>query len=184
MLNQLLKTKALATAMAAVVAISASLVLATSAGAATCAPVKSSGKSVGKISIGSISIPIKAFNYPAGGVMEPEKNTTAAGLSQRHMPLSSEVGSSVLLWHRDYKGCLHPLNAFMSKKAGTQFSITDENGDAKKYRLSLVKVIKKGEYQESWFDLMGPRQLVMFTCTGVFKSGHYEKNMVFVATPI
>lgn len=160
------------------------LVLSESAGAATCKPIKSVGKTVGEISLGSIEMPIKSFNYPAGGIMEPAKNTTSAGLSARHMPLSSEVGSSVLVWHRDYAGCTHPLNAFMDKKAGSTFSLTDENGESRKYRIREVSVIKKGAYKPSWFNLIGPRQIVMVTCTGVFKSGHYEKNVVFIASPI
>jgi hypothetical protein len=171
---------------ATVVALAASITVVAidSAAAADCTPIKSTGKAVGAITIGSLTMPIKSFNYPAGGIMEPEKNTTAAGLSARHMPLSSKVGSSVIVWHRDYKGCIHALNTFMSKSAGTKFSITDEKGVTTKYRLNLVKVISKGDYQESWFNLIGPRQIVMFTCTGVFKSGHYEKNMVFIATPL
>ena len=176
--------KGFAILTATIVAVVTTMTLTSSASAASCTPIKPIGKTVGKISIGSVALPIKSFNYPAGGVMEPVKNTTAAGLSERHMPLSSEVGSSVLLWHRDYRGCLHPLNLFMDKKVGTQFTLTDENGERKKYRLSYIRVIKKGEYQESWFNLIGPRQIVMFTCTGVFKSGHYEKNMVFIATPV
>jgi hypothetical protein len=72
----------------------------------------------------------------------------------------------------------------MDKSAGTQFSITDEKGVTTKYRLNSVKVVTKGDYKASWFNLIGPRQIVMFTCTGVFKSGHYEKNVVFIATPI
>ncbi len=173
-------------AIIATVSISASLSLFAIDGsvAADCKPVAATGKSAGSISIGSLTMPIKSFNYPAGGVMEPAKNTTAAGLSARHMPLSSEVGSSVVVWHRDYKGCTHPLNVFMGKKAGTKFSVTDEKGITTKYSLNSVKVITKGDYQESWFNLIGKRQLVMFTCTGVFKSGHYEKNMVFIATPL
>ena len=184
MFNQLSKSTIIRVVAAAVLGISSLTVIVESASAANCVPVKSKGASAGKISLGSISIPIKAFNYPAGGVMEPEKNTTSAGLSQRHMPLSSKVGSSVIVWHRDYKGCIHPLNAFMAKKPGTIFSVTDENGDKQRYRINLIKTIAKGDYKESWFNLIGSRQIVMFTCTGVFKSGHYEKNMVFIATPI
>jgi hypothetical protein len=176
--------KLIASILALLFSLPMTLVLADSAGAASCKPIKSTGKSVGEISLGSIKMPIKSFNYPAGGVMEPAKNTTSAGLSARHMPLSSEVGSSVIVWHRDYDGCTHKLNAFMSKKAGSTFSLVDENGESKKYRLQDVKVIKKGQYKASWFNLIGPRQVVMVTCTGVFKSGHYEKNMVFIATPV
>ena len=72
----------------------------------------------------------------------------------------------------------------MAKKPGTIFSVTDENGDKQRYRINLIKTIAKGDYKESWFNLIGARQIVMFTCTGVFKSGHYEKNMVFIATPV
>lgn len=150
---------------------------------AECAPVKATGKTVGTIEIGSVSSQIKSFNYPAGGVMEPQRTTTVAGLSQRHMPLSSPVGTSVIAWHRDYKGCINPLNIFMKKQVGDTFSITDENGESKRYRLTVVRVINKGEYKKSWFTLIGPRQIAMFTCTGVFNSGHYEKNMVFIAVP-
>ena len=156
--------------------------LAQSASAA-CQPVKAKGATIGTISIGSVSAPIKSFNYPAGGVMEPQKTTLAAGLSARHMPLSSTVGTSVIVWHRDYAECLSPLNIFMEKKVGDTFSITDENGAQKRYRLTTVRVIDKGDYKRSWFTLIGPRQIALFTCTGVLKSGHYEKNMVFIATP-
>ena len=172
---------ALASASALAICLS---VVATGNANAACSPVKATGKSVGSISIGSLNMPIKSFNYPAGGVMEPQKTTAAAGLSARHMPLSSAVGSSVVVWHRDYQGCVNPLNIFMNKSVGTKFSVSDERGVSTTYRLDKVGVISKGNYKESWFDLIGPRQLVMFTCTGVFKSGHYEKNMVFIATPL
>lgn len=173
-------------AVASSIALVAGLSLTTSGqvSAAACSPIKSAGKSVGVISLGSLSMPIKAFNYPASGIMEPAKNTTAAGLSQRHMPLSSSVGTSIIVWHRDYQGCIHPLNAFMNKTVGTKFTVTDEQGKSHTFRLTKIGVIAKGDYKPEWFDLIGPRQIVMFTCTGVFKSGHYEKNMVFVATPV
>jgi hypothetical protein len=178
-----LSRRLIASSLATILVAGISVVVTQPANAA-CSPVAATGKGVGTISIGALTMPIKSFNYPAGGVMEPAKNTTAAGLSERHMPLSSKVGSSVIVWHRDYKGCIHPLNAFMEKKPGSVFSLKDENGDITKYKLTVVRVITKGDYQESWFNVIGKRQIVMFTCTGVFKSGHYEKNMVFIATPI
>ncbi len=168
----------------AVIALAASLLIPFQTANAACDPVKPTGKSVGAISIGSTSQSIRSFNYPAGGVMEPQRTTLAAGLSERHMPLSSTVGTSVIAWHRDYSGCTSSLNVFMEKKVGDTFKITDENGQTTRYRLTTVGVITKGEYKKSWFTLIGPRQIAMFTCTGVFKSGHYEKNMVFIATPI
>lgn len=154
------------------------------ASAAACVPAKPVGKTVGKIVVGNISMPIKAFIYPAGGTMKPPGSTLMAGLSQRHMPLSSTLGSSILTWHRDYNGCWNELNVFTTKKVGSKFSITDEKGATKQYKISAMKKVKKGNYDASWFDLIGPRKVVLITCIGDFKDGHYENNLVVIAQPI
>ena len=54
---------ALASASALAICLS---VVATGNANAACSPVKATGKSVGSISIGSLNMPIKSFNYPAG----------------------------------------------------------------------------------------------------------------------
>lgn len=151
---------------------------------AACKITKPKGKTIGTISAGKVKMPIKAFNYPAGGIMEPQGTTLAAGLSQRHMPLSSTIGTSVITWHVNYNGCWNALNILMSQKAGFKFSITDENGDVKRYKIVKKLTVKKGDYKKSWFNLIGPRQLALFTCTGSFSKGHYTKNMVFIAQPL
>ncbi|MGI9227146.1 MAG: class F sortase [Candidatus Nanopelagicaceae bacterium] len=149
-----------------------------------CVRVKPAGPTVGEISVAGVVMPIKPFIYPAGGIMEPQGSTLMAGLSQRHMPLSSSVGTSVVVWHRDYKGCVNRLNILFSKKKGDLFQIEDENGESRNYRIALKQVINKGDYQKSWFTLIGPRQIALFTCTGKFKNGHYEDNLVLIAKPI
>lgn len=151
---------------------------------AACIPVAPKGKTIGTITAGSVKMPIKAFNYPAGGVMEPQGTTLAAGLSKRHMPLNSTLGTSVLTWHVNYKGCWNALNVFMSQKRGFTFKIKDEDGKTTSYRVDQKLTVKKGNYKKSWFTLIGPRQVALFTCTGAFKNGHYEENMVFIATPL
>lgn len=152
--------------------------------AAACVPVKAKGKTIATITAGAVKMPIKAFNYPAGGVMEPQGTTLAAGLSKRHMPLNSTLGTSVLTWHVNYKGCWNALNIFMTQKVGFTFKVKDEDGKVTKYRVDRKLTVKKGNYKKSWFTLVGPRQLALFTCTGEFKNGHYTKNMVFIATPV
>ena len=152
--------------------------------AAPCKPVKPTGKTVGIIKAGSVELPIKAFSYPAGGVMEPQGTTLAAGLSKRHMPLNSKVGTSVITWHINYQGCWNDLNILMSQKPGFRFSITDENGKVRRYEIEKKLVVDKGEYKKSWFTLVSPRKLTLVTCTGTFKNGHYTDNMIFIATPV
>jgi hypothetical protein len=151
---------------------------------AACKTIKPKGKTIGTITAGNVTLPIKAFSYPAGGVMEPQGTTLSAGLSLRHMPLDSSLGTSVITWHVNYNGCWSPLNVLMSKNKGFVFSIKDASGDATRYRIERKLVVKKGNYKKSWFTLVGPRQVALFTCTGSFVRGHYDKNMVFIATPV
>ncbi len=153
------------------------------AGAAPCNPIKPKGKTVGQIAAGSVSMPIKSFNYPAGGVMEPQKTTLAAAVSLRHQPLNSPLGTSVIVWHVNYSGCNNALNVLTTQSAGYKFKVTDEDGETKSYVISKRSKVKKGDYKESWFDLIGPRKLLLVTCGGAFKNGHYEDNVVIIATP-
>ena len=158
--------------------------IALTASQAACKPEKPTGKTIGTISVGNLDMPIKAFNYPAGGVMEPQGTTLAAGLSLRHMPLDSKLGTTVITWHVNYNGCWSPLNVLMGKEEGFIFTLRGEDGVKNKYKIEKKLIVKKGDYKKSWFTLIGPRQIALFTCTGTFIKGHYDKNMVFIATPL
>ena len=155
----------------------------TSANAAKCKPVRPTGKTVGGISVGNLDMPIKSFNYPAGGIMEPQKSTLMAAVSQRHMPLSSTLGTSVIVWHVDYAGCINALNVITKRSIGSTFSIVDENGDTTRYKIKMKQDVVKGKYKKEWFTLIGPRQLLLATCTGAFANGHYKENTIIIAVP-
>lgn len=153
------------------------------AGAAACNPVKPVGKTVGQIQVGSLIMPIKSFNYPAGGIMEPAKSTLMAAVSQRHMPLSSTMGTSVIVWHVNYSGCTNALNVITTKPVGFTFKVTDEKGVTTTYKIDKKLTVTKGNYQQSWFNLIGPRKLLLATCTGTVKNGHYTDNSILFASP-
>jgi ABC-type lipoprotein release transport system permease subunit len=157
---------------------------ASSANATKCVQVKPIGKTIGQIQVGSLNMPIKPFNYPAGGIMEPQKSVQMAALSQRHMPLNSTMGTSVLVWHVDYAGCNNPLNVLTKMNKGYVFKVKDESGRVISYRIANKLQVKKGDYKDSWFNLIGPRQLLLATCGGAFKNGHYQDNVVLIARPI
>ena len=178
-----LKNKFTSIAAALILTTASLIAFNTTATAAKCVPVKPSGKTVGEISVGSLDIPIKAFNYPAGGVMEPQKSTLMAAMSQRHMPLSSTLGTSVIIWHVNYSGCINALNVLTTKSIGSTFTVTDENGDTTKYKISKKYEVVKGKYKKEWFTLIGPRQLLLATCTGAFANGHYKENSILIAVP-
>lgn len=151
---------------------------------AACKPVKPKGTPVGTVNVGTSKMPIVPFSYPAGGVMEPQKTTEALFMSLRHMPLSSSMGTSVLAWHINANGCWSDLNFLIGdEKVGSRFRITDETGVTKTYRITDISVVKKGKYKKSWFTLVGPRKLALFTCSGAFVDGHYVNNKVIIAVP-
>lgn len=155
----------------------------TNAVAAGCEPVKPTGKTVGQIQAGNVSMPIKSFTYPAGGIMEPQKSTLMAAVSNRHQPLSATMGTSVIAWHVNYAGCNNALNVLTTKDVGFTFKVTDEKGKTTSYKIDKKILVKKGNYQQSWFDLIGPRKLTLATCTGAFKDGHYVSNWIILASP-
>lgn len=158
--------------------------IALSPSSAACNPVTPKGQRVGSINVGPSRVPIIPFTYPAGGVMEPQKTTEALFMSLRHMPLSSSIGTTVLAWHVNFNECQSDLNTMIGdEKVGFRFKITDETGVTKTYRISEITVVKKGRYKKSWFSLVGPRRLALFTCTGAFRNGHYLDNKVFIAVP-
>ncbi|MGI9131544.1 MAG: class F sortase, partial [Candidatus Nanopelagicaceae bacterium] len=100
-----------------------------------------------------------------------------------HMPLSSTMGTSVIAWHVNYAGCTNPLNILTSKSVGYTFKVKDEKGKTTIYKVDRKLIVKKGNYKESWFNLIGPRKLLLATCTGSFKDGHYTNNAIIFASP-
>jgi hypothetical protein len=169
-------------------AIAFALFLATitpiSAQSATCPPSSVDGKTIGKIEVGKVAINLKTVKYPKGGNLNPPRSPLNAGLSARHMPLNSDLGTSVIAWHVNYNGCVGKLNVINNKPVGFEFSVSDENGVSTKYRITEKFSVKKGNYEAEWFDLSGPRRLLLVTCTGKVVNGSYQKNLILVAEPV
>lgn len=165
----------------AVVALS--LLLPIHSAQAACVQAKATGKTVGEISVGSLTMPIKPFTYPAGGIMEPQKSVQMAAISLRHQPLSATMGTSVVVWHVNYAGCVNPLNTLTTKNVGYKFDVKGDDGRVISYKIANIYKVKKGNYKQSWFNVIGPRQLLLATCGGNFANGHYQENVVIIAKP-
>ena len=169
----------------ALVAATMSTIGTSTAGAASnCAPVDLGKQAIGTVRVGKTMVDLERVTYPAGGDLFPPADARIAGVSARHQPLSAKVGSTIIVWHDFWDGCAGPLNTLMKKKLGFQFSVTDGKGVTRKYEIVEKSTIKMGNYQKSWFALNGPRQLVMFTCTGELVNGHKVLNEVVRAVPV
>lgn len=172
-----------ASSVVSAVTVALAIVIPVQSAQAACVQTSAKGKTIGQIQVGSLKMPIKPFTYPAGGIMEPQKSVQMAALSKRHMPLNSTMGTSVLLWHVDYAGCVNPLNTLTTKNVGFKFQVRGEDGRVISYKIANMYKVKKGNYREAWFNLIGPRQLLLATCGGAFVNGHYQENVVIIAKP-
>lgn len=152
--------------------------------APVCPPSKSDGKTIGKIQVDGTVVNIKELSYPKGGTLLPPRSPLNVGLSKRHMPLSADLGTSLLTWHVNYNKCQGKLNVINDEEVGFEFDVIDENGDSKSYKIIEKLTVKKGKYDSEWFDLAGPRRLLLVTCTGKVVNGSYLKNLVIIAEPL
>lgn len=159
-------------------------VAAPAAHAVKCPDPNKDGKTIGKVVVGKIVSNVKYIDYQAGGVVDPPDSPLNVGLSIRHMPLSSPIGSSLLVWHVNYKGCVGKLDVLIDKKPGFKFSIVDEKGYKQEFKIAEKVQVRKGKYKAEWFQLNGPRQLTMVTCIGKVVNRHYQDNLVILAVPV
>lgn len=140
-------------------------------------------KTVGTLQLGKIKLPVVPFTYPKGGIMDPPATTAVAAISTRHASINSISGSQIILWHRDYNGCIGKLNTLVGKSVGKTFTITDPKRKTISYTIRKTFTVNVGEYKKEWFLLNGLPQVVLVTCTGKFVNGHHTQNFVAIATP-
>lgn len=165
-------------------ALSLALVAAPVAEAAKCPSPRKDGKTVGAVIADGVTVNVKNVDYKPGKDITPPASPLNAGVSLLHQPLSSKEGSSVIVWHVNYRGCQGKLNVINDEKPGFTFGVIDENGDLVEYAIRERLQVKKGDYEEDWFMLSGKRQLIMVTCIGKVVRGSYLDNLVIIATPV
>lgn len=152
--------------------------------ASNCTPPDLGKKAIGSVQVGNMVVDLTRVSYPAGGDVFPPDDARVGGVSTRHQPLTSLMGSSLIVWHDYWKGCAGSLNVLVNKKPGFKFVVTDGKGKKKVYQIAEVSTIKMGNYPKTWFSLNGPRQLIMVTCTGKLVGGHKVLNAVVRAVPV
>lgn len=175
--------RTLGLAAAAGVFLTSFAALAPTASAAKCPPSNLDGKTIGAIKVGSLSVPVKSITYPVSGVMDPPLSPIYAGISARHNPLKAIEGSSIIVWHVRYNGCVGKLNPILESKVGAKISVQDEDGANQSYKIAKSFSVPVGDYKPDWFRLDGPRQLVFVTCGGKVVNGRFTKNEIVIAVP-
>ena len=140
--------------------------------AANCPPASVGGPTIGTITAGGISVPIKPVTFKPGGTLRPPNTNQAVGVSTLNAPLDASEGTTVMAWHvRFGRGCPGTLNPLLDLPIGATFTITPKGSPAREYRIVRKREVPKGQYRAQWFTPIGPRRVALFTCGDL----RYEK---------
>lgn len=159
-------------------------VLSTPAYAAQCAPARVGGPSIGTITAGGVSVPIKPVTYKPGGTLRPPDTAKAVGVSTVNAPLDSDEGTTVMAWHVRYgKGCPGTLNTLLDLPIGASFTVQSNGSTAREYRITERFEVPRGKYKKKWFTPVGPHRLALFTC-GDLRYEKFHSTIAVFADPI
>lgn len=118
-----------------------------------------------------------------GALEVPADPRVAGWWSSGAVPASQ--GSTVIAAHVDAVGIgPGPLAAVLRAPVGTAIQVATEGGAAARYTVAEIRSYPKSDgLPAELFAVGGPARLVLITCSGTFRNGHYADNAVVIATP-
>jgi sortase (surface protein transpeptidase) len=124
-----------------------------------------------------------------GGVVVPEDVSTV-GWYSGSVPIGSQVGSSVLVGHRDSKvQGIGALGAIENLTVGERIVVAGAGDLGVEYEVQEVAFVEKSNFVSivaDAFGIDGPHRLTLITCGGDFdaQAGSYLSNVIVTATPV
>jgi len=122
------------------------------------------------------------------GVLGVPTNPARVGWMVDSAPIGAASGSTVIDGHVDSRvagrGALYNLYKL---DAGDPVSVTTAAGTTANFRVYARQTYTKSQgLPDDLFATTGPPRLVLITCGGTFDSttGHYESNVVVLASPV
>ena len=94
------------------------------------------------------------------------------------------AGSVVLAGHIDaYDRGVGTFAALTTVRVGAPVAVTDSRGQVHDYRVVARRTYRKERLPQSIYTATGLPRLVLVTCGGQFRHGHYDSNIVVYALP-
>lgn len=120
-----------------------------------------------------------------GGALEVPADPRVAGWWSSGAVPGSPLGSTVVAAHVDAQGVgPGPLAAVLRAPVGTRVEVTTADGTTVRYAIAEIRSYpKSGGLPAELFAVDGPPRLVLITCSGAFRDGHYADNAVVIAAP-
>ena len=151
---------------------------------AICPSPSAGGPAVAFITVGAVTVPVKAVTMSTAGVLEPPASSRVAAVSRQHADLDADHGTSVLVWHSRFgQGCPGSLNPLLRQPIGTTFSVRTGTGMTRTYRIDQTAMVPQGRYRSAWFAQDGPHRLSLFTCSGL-TSGRFTSTAFIHAVEV
>lgn len=134
-----------------------------------------------------VSAPIDSVDVKNDSLRIPRK-VSHVGLSTRSSSLTDTAGTSLIAGHVKWNTELGVLYNLHKMYPGAPIVTTDVDNKSQLWRVTALKVYKKGKLPRNVFNTSGGRRLVIITCGGrAWNSGvggfRYEDNVVVVAVP-
>ena len=151
---------------------------------AICPSPSAGGPAVAFMTVGAVTVPVKAVTMSTAGVLEPPASSRVAAVSPQHADLDADHGTSVLVWHSRFgQGCPGSLNPLLRQPIGTTFSVRTGTGMTRTYRIDQTAMVPQGRYRSAWFAQDGPHRLSLFTCSGL-TSGRFTSTAFIHAVEV
>ncbi len=132
-----------------------------------------------------IAVDVVPVGVDGDGALEVPPDPRVAGWWSSGAVPDSPQGSTVIAAHVDAAGVgPGPLAAVLRAPVGTAVEVATEGGATARYTVAEIRSYPKaGGLPEELFAVGGPARLVLITCSGTFRDGHYSDNAVIIAAP-
>lgn len=69
-------------------------------------------------------------------------------------------------------------------RGGEMIYTKDASGHSQQWQLTQMRVLEHTDFPQDYWSKTGSRQLVVTTCGGTIRGGHYDKDIFAIATPV
>jgi sorbitol-specific phosphotransferase system component IIBC len=76
------------------------------------------------------------------------------------------------------------LRYLYTLRGGEIIYTKDASGHTQQWQLTQMRVLEHTDFPQDYWSKTGSRQLVVTTCGGTIRGGHYDKNIFAIATPV
>lgn len=98
--------------------------------------------------------------------------------------VGSDAGTTLVASHVSQASGWGALRYLYTLRGGEMIYTKDATGKTEQWQLTQMRVSEHTDFPQEYWSKDGVRQLVVVTCGGVVRGGHYDKNVFAIATPI